>query len=132
VRRRLLVVDDDVVVRRAYRAHFSARGYEVRAARGPGEAAALLAKRRFDAVILDVCLSRDGIEGLALAGGVRERRARPVLVLTAYGVPLVAGAAARLGADLFLHKPVSLIWLEHLLCRRIERRRRASAARGAH
>jgi two-component system response regulator QseB len=126
----LLVVDDDVVVRRAYRTHFAARGFEVRAARDSGEAALLLARRRFDAVIVDVCLTRGGVEGLTLAGDIRERRrTRPVLVLTAYGVPVHALAAARLGADVFLHKPVSLIWLERLLCARIERRRRAAAAR---
>ncbi len=132
MRHRLLVVDDDVVVRRAYREHFAASGFDVRAARGPGDAVSQLARRRFDAVIVDVCLTRGGLEGLRVAGGVRERRrTRPVLVLTAYGTPTHAGAAARLGADVFLHKPVSLIWLARLLHSRIQRRRRPRAVRAS-
>jgi DNA-binding NtrC family response regulator len=130
VRLRLLVVDDDVAVRRAYRSHFGARGFEVQAVGCPAAAVPLLARRRFHAVIVDVCLSRGGVEGLTLAGGIHERRrTRPVLVLTAYGAPAQAPAAARAGADLFLHKPVSLSWRERLLRARIERRRRTALAR---
>jgi CheY-like chemotaxis protein len=44
-------------------------------------------------------------------------------VLTAYGLPDRAEAAARLGVDAFLHKPVSLVWLETLLRGRIDDRR---------
>ena len=45
------------------------------------------------------------------------------MVLTAYGLPDRAEAAARLGVDAFLHKPVSLVWLETLLRGRIDDRR---------
>ncbi len=47
----------------------------------------------------------------------------PVVVLTAYGEPHRAAAAARLGVDAFLHKPVSLVWLERLLRSRFGDRR---------
>ena len=46
----------------------------------------------------------------------------PVVVLTAYGEPERAAAAARLGVDVFLHKPVSLVWLERLLRARFDER----------
>ena len=128
MRQRVLVVDDDARLRGVYRGHFSSAGFQVRTAANLGEACALLAKQSFDAVIVDVSLSRGGVEGLRIAGDVlRRRRARSVLVLTAYGAPAHAAAAARLGVDAFLHKPVSLLWLERLLRARIERRQRAAA-----
>jgi DNA-binding NtrC family response regulator len=126
VRERLLVVDDDDSVRRAYEAHFGTAGFEVCSAASLHEAAERLASNSFEAVIADVCLTPEvGSEGFAIAAYLRnQRREPPVVVLTAYGAPDRAEAAARLGVDAFLHKPVSLVWLEHLLRARVEERRR--------
>ena len=123
---RLLVVDDDDNVRRAYESHFSAAGFEVHCAATLQEAAERLAGHAFDAVIADIALTPDvGSEGLAIAAYLRNlRHDPPVVVLTAYGAPDKAPAAARLGVDAFLHKPVSLVWLESLLRARIDDRRR--------
>jgi CheY-like chemotaxis protein len=89
----------------------------------------LLAGNCFDAVIADVCLTPElGSEGLAIAAYLRHhKRDPPVVVLTAYGLPDRAEAAARLGVDAFLHKPVSLVWLESLLRKGIDERRRGAA-----
>ena len=127
---RLLVVDDDEHVRRTYQAHFSGAGFEVSSASSLQEAAERLAGGRFDAVIADVCLTPEvGSEGLAIAAYLRHlRQDPPVVVLTAYGLPDRAEAAARLGVDAFLHKPVSLVWLESLLRTRIDDRRRGPQA----
>jgi CheY-like chemotaxis protein len=123
---RLLVVDDDESVRRTYQAHFSGAGFEVHSACSLQEAAERIAGNTFDAVIADVCLTGDrGSEGLAIAAYLRHlRQDPPVVVLTADGLPDRAEAAARLGVDAFLHKPVSLVWLESLLRTRIDDRRR--------
>ena len=116
MRQRVLVVDDDPDVRCAYEEHLSSVGYEVHGASNLREGRARLARCAYDAVILDVCLGREGAEGLDLAGEIaRQRAPRPFLVLTAYGEPIFGRAAARLRADAFLHKPVSLAWLEALL-----------------
>lgn len=123
---RLLVVDDDEHVRGTYQAHFSVAGFEVHSASSLAEAAERLAGNRYDAVIADVCLTPEvGSEGLAIAAYLRHLKSDPpVVVLTAYGLPDRAEAAARLGVDAFLHKPVSLVWLESLLRGRIDDRRR--------
>ena len=65
-----------------------------------------------------------GTEGLAIAAYLRQMKGNdpPVVVLTAYGEPERAEAAARLGVDVFLHKPVSLVWLERLLRARFDER----------
>ena len=122
---RLLVVDDDAQVRGTYQAHFSGAGFEVHCASSLAEAAERLAANRYDAVIADVCLTPGGgSEGLAIAAYLRHLKSEPpVVVLTAYGLPDRAEAAARLGVDAFLHKPVSLVWLESLLRGRIDDRR---------
>ena len=123
---RLLVVDDDDSVRRVYQSHFTGAGFEVHCAATLQEAAERLSGNTFDAVIADVALTPEvGSEGLAIAAYLRNlRHAPPVVVLTAYGSPDRAPAAARLGVDAFLHKPVSLVWLESLLRARIDDRRR--------
>jgi DNA-binding NtrC family response regulator len=127
---RLLVVDDDDKVRRAYESHFSGAGFEVQCAATLQEAAERLATHTFDAVIADIALTPEvGSEGLAIAAYLRHlRQDPPVVVLTAYGAPDRAPAAARLGVDAFLHKPVSLVWLERLLRTRIDDRRRGPEA----
>ena len=120
------MVDDDDNVRRVYQSHFSGAGFEVHCASTLQEAADRLAGHTFDAVIADIALTPEvGSEGLAIAAYLRHlRRDPPVVVLTAYGAPHRAPAAARLGVDAFLHKPVSLVWLESLLRTRIDDRRR--------
>ena len=130
VRERLLVIDDDDRVRGIYQSHFGAAGFEVLGAATLQEAAERLAGNTFDAVIADVNLTPDvGSEGLAIAAYLRhQRREPPVVVLTAYGEPDRAEAAARLDVDAFLHKPVSLVWLERLLRARIDDRRRGREA----
>jgi CheY-like chemotaxis protein len=122
VRERLLVVDDSDMVRQAYVSHFREAGFEVLSAATLKEAAELLASTCFDSVIVDISLSSAvGSEGLAIAAYLRQtRRPPPVVVVTAYGEPHQASAAARLGVDAFLHKPVSLVWLERLLRGRLD------------
>ena len=118
---RLLLVDESKVVREAFESHFSACGFEVETAGSLREAAERLSHTSFTAVVVDV----SGPEGLATAAHLRQMDVgdAPVVVLTAYGAPQRAADAARLGVDVFLHKPVSLLWLERLL--------RASAGRGS-
>jgi len=120
----LLVVDDDEAVCQTFRDYFGGAGFEVETARSIAEAAQRLSSARYAAVIVDICLSNKGTEGLAIAAYVRQMRAEvPVVILTAYGSPQNADAAARLGVDAFLHKPVSLVWLKGLLRTRIAARR---------
>jgi two-component system phosphate regulon response regulator OmpR len=127
---RILVVDDDREVRRAYERYLASAGFEVRSAPTLRAALARLARGVVDAVIADVVLTSGGAEGLALATQVRAQLGtRPAVVLTAYGIPRHAAAAARLDVDAFLHKPPSLPWLERLLSRRIADRRRGGVSR---
>jgi hypothetical protein len=55
-----------------------------------------------------------GTEGLAIAAYVRQMKADLGGQPHRLRPPQNAAAAARLGVDAFLHKPVSLVWLKEL------------------
>ncbi len=127
----LLVVDDDDEVRRVYQGYFVCAGFEVRCAASLAQATDRLGGTSFDAVIADLSFTPEGSEGLAIAAYAQALRRSspacpaPVVVLTAYGSPWHAGAAASLEVDIFLHKPPSLLWLENEIRARISEVRRA-------
>lgn len=117
-------MDDDPLRRGVYRRFLAAAGIEVHLAVNEHAVEPRLAACAFDAVIVDLRLGGGSLEGLRLLQKVRQRMGpQLVLVATAYGDPGHAPAAARLGADVYLHKPVSLGWLAGLLFERIERQR---------
>ena len=117
---RLLVVDDDDAIRQTFRSFFESQGFQVDTAGSIQEATDCLESTEYAAAIVDVCLSEKGTEGLTITAYIRQRWLDlPVVIVTAYGSPQTAAAAARLGVDAFLHKPVSLVWLTRLLQARI-------------
>jgi len=119
------VIDADEHVRTSYARHFQAAGFEVRTVASFSEAQGL-ASATCDAVIADVCQPTADAPDSVIAAALRRTGAAAV-VLTAYGEPARAAVAARIGvADAFLHKPVSLVWLEMLLRGRIVARRQGS------
>ncbi len=126
---RLLVVDGDPVLRDVYASHFSRSGFDVHCAATIAEAASLLGETSFDAVIADVRAdAADAEPPSAIARCLDRSCGPPVVVLTAYGEPSWAAEAARLGVDAFLHKPVSLVWLEQLVRSRIDEARLQAAS----
>jgi two-component system response regulator MprA len=109
----ILVVDDDQAVRDSLRRSLAFNGYEVELAADGLQALEAIAKRRPDAVVLDVMMPRlDGLETCRRLRSAGEDL--PVLLLTARdAVPdRVAGLDA--GADDYLPKPFAL---EELLAR---------------
>ncbi len=121
---RLLVIDGDPVLREAYVSHFTRAGFDVHCAATVAEGASLLDQHGFDALIADV---REAADGAGSAPAGLDTGRVPVVVLTAYGEPHWATEAARRNVDAFLHKPVSLLWLEQLVRSRIDETRLSSA-----
>jgi two-component system response regulator MprA len=104
---RVLVVDDDVSLRRMLQRTLEAEGFDITLA--PDGAAALVEAERSapDLIVLDVAMP--DIDGLAVCRRLREKGlATPILMLTARdAVPdRVAGLEA--GADDYLVKPFAL------------------------
>lgn len=108
----LLIVEDSEPIRFGLTEYFTAHGYQVDTAAELEEARATLRDHEYDLVITDLRLS-DHVDGLDVITEVRERHPRTrVIVLTAYGSPAVEAAAAYLGVNLFLQKPIRLSDLE--------------------
>jgi two-component system response regulator RegA len=102
--KRLLIVDDDDVLRGQLERAFRRRGFEVSSAAGPP--AALEAAAAFDPGLALVDLKMPDGDGLALAQALLE--AHPgirVVILTGYGSIATAIEATRLGVLNFLQKP---------------------------
>src|SRR4051812_28251560 len=85
----LLLVDDDISVLFPLKRYFTMRAFEVASATTHEEAEALLAERRFSAVITDLRLGgADGAEGLDIVQSARDLcPGARIVVLTAYGSP---------------------------------------------
>lgn len=79
--------------------------YAVYTARNGAEARAVLAQTSPDLVILDVHLG--DTDGLQILAEIRQRSAKPVLIITGQGSEEIAGSAVRLRASDYLVKPFS-------------------------
>jgi len=128
-RARVLLVDDEAMVRDVIAEHLEDDGYEVHAAANGAEALDLLAAGGA-ADILVTDFSMPGMDGLALIRAVRERRpGLPAVLLTGYAGDGAALAADGDGAFALMRKPVSGVQLldrvSALLAERTPRHRRA-------
>lgn len=108
--RRMLVVDDERVIRFALHSYFTEREMAVDCAAEHDEALALLAAKKYDIVIADLRLSgTTSEEGLDVIRAAREQSAATrIILLTAYRTPSVDEKARDLGVDLLLQKPKRL------------------------
>lgn len=101
---RILVVEDDAVLRDGIVRLLNAQGYAVECAGGGGEALDLAALTRPDLIVLD--LSLPDLDGLDVLRALRNGRDRtPVLILSARSELPSRVAGLDLGADDFLAKP---------------------------
>lgn len=107
--RNVLIADDQPDVRLALRLLAKGAGIQTQESSSPAEVLAALARRRFDAVLLDLNYTRDttsGREGLDLLTELRALDAAvPVIVMTAWGTIELAVEAMRRGASDFVLKP---------------------------
>jgi len=105
-KRRLLVIDDEETILFALTRYFRRIGYTVDCARELEEAEALATHIEYDLVLADLSLTDSGYEGLEILRYLRWNcpNAR-VILLTAYGSPVVEREALRRGAHALLHKP---------------------------
>src|SRR5215210_4532390 len=106
---RILVADDQVDILDAFKLLLTDEGYEVVAARSPGEALERLEGQDFDVAILDLNYTRDttsGQEGLDLMERIRGLDPTlPVLLVTAWSSVAGAVEAMRRGARDYIEKP---------------------------
>lgn len=104
---RVLIADDDAVVRDIVRRYLERDGLEVRLAGDGNEALRVLSTERIDVAILDVMMP--GPDGLALCRTLRQGGdyTVPVILLTALNEEDDRIAGLEAGADDYLTKPFS-------------------------
>lgn len=121
-RGKVLVADDDALVRGALVRSLTALGYDVTAAANGLEATELLGRGQFEVIVSDIAMPE--IDGIQLLKAIRQRDPDvPVVLIT--GAPDVATAmqAVRLGALLYLTKPVDLEEMRSTVAKAVRLRR---------
>ena len=102
---RVLVVDDEEVVRLSYRRVLSNGSFTVMAAGNGNEALDLMDGGRFDVVLLDMRMP--GMDGMEVLRAIKQRWPQSeVVVVTGYPSIETAKEAVKLGAYDYLAKPV--------------------------
>jgi len=105
---KVLIVDDDEVVRLSYQRSLQAANcdVDVEAALNGKDALEALERKSFDVVLLD--LRMPGMDGMSVLKSIkRDWPASGVVVITGYPTVESAKEAMRLGATDYLAKPVS-------------------------
>jgi two-component system KDP operon response regulator KdpE len=102
----VLLIEDEVALRRTLRVGLRAQGYSVVEAGTAHEGLAQVSGRNPDVIVLDLGLP-DG-EGLDLAREVRRSTRTPIIILSARGREQEKVRALDLGADDYVTKPVGI------------------------
>jgi two-component system, response regulator PdtaR len=102
--RRVVVAEDEALIRLDLKEMLEEDGYEVVGEAGDGETAVRLAREAHpDLVVLDIKMP--GLDGLSAAERISEERLAPVLILTAFSQRELVERAAQAGAMGYLVKP---------------------------
>ncbi|MFD9631038.1 two-component system response regulator CseB [Streptomyces violascens] len=101
---RVLLVEDDDLMRRSFAVALERYGYEVAVAADGLAGLEAFREGGFDLLILDVMLP--GLDGIGLCRRVRESSLVPVLMMSARGDGLDVVAGLEAGADDYVVKPV--------------------------
>lgn len=102
--RRVLVAEDESLIRLDLVEMLREEGYDVVGEAGDGEAAVKLAEElKPDLVVLDVKMPV--LDGISAAEQIREARIAPVLILTAFSQRELVERATKAGAMAYVTKP---------------------------
>jgi DNA-binding NtrC family response regulator len=116
---RILIVDDELNIRRILQMAFEKAGYQAMVAEDARVALQLLDESKFDIVITDVTMP--GMNGYELQKIIQENDPDlPVIIMTAFGTIPQAVAAIRNGAYEYVTKPFDLDHLKKIVASAVE------------
>jgi DNA-binding NtrC family response regulator len=119
---RVLVVDDDAVLRKLVSDQIARMGFDSTPAASGEEALAAIAKSDFDVVLLDIRMP--GLSGLDALREIRKLEDAPEVIMLTADTSLGTGIEAmRLGAYDYLTKPSTLDEIEAVVRKADEKRR---------
>jgi len=102
---RVLVVDDEPIVREVLARYLERAGYDVETAEDGAEGLERFTASRPDLVLLDLMMPR--LDGFQVFDRIRARADTPVIMLTARGEEAERIAGLEMGADDYVAKPFS-------------------------
>ena len=118
---RILIVDDELVVRDSLARWFTAEGYDVKPLASAREALEV-ATQEWDLALLDIKMP--GMDGMDLEAKLKEADPDLILIMmTGYATVDTAVKALKNGAYDYLTKPVDPDELSHLVGKALEHRR---------
>ncbi len=101
---RVLVIDDEAIVRVSCKRVLEPQGYEVEVTERGAEALRMLQERPFDVVVTDLLMP--DMDGLEVLKKIKESWPEiPVIIITGYGTVSTAVQAVKLGAYDVVEKP---------------------------
>ena len=101
--KRILIVDDDQLMRRSLAFNLEQAGYDVKSAARAEDALDILRGADFDLVLLDIGLP--GMDGLDAVRIIKDEFGLPVIFLTARRRELDEVVGLEMGADDYVTKP---------------------------
>ncbi len=118
---RVLIVDDEEQLARAFRRKLTAEGYVVTTASSAEEGLSLTEKQTFDVALLDIRLP--GIDGVQLLEKLRKQEpTMEVIMLTGHASVDTAIQSMKLGAYDYLSKPCKLNELTQVIMKAYEKK----------
>ncbi|WP_321477920.1 sigma-54 dependent transcriptional regulator [uncultured Paludibaculum sp.] len=118
---KLLIVDDDIVVRDSLGKWFESEGFDVTISPGAAPALEILSHDRFDLALVDIKMP--GVDGIELQARLKEVDPdMPVIIMTGYASVETAVRALKNGAYDYITKPFDPDELVHLVSNAISHR----------
>ncbi|MEQ6376232.1 response regulator transcription factor [Bacillaceae bacterium S4-13-56] len=102
---KILVVDDEERIRRLIRMYLERENYEVDEADNGDDALKKALEKDFDLILLDIMMP--GKDGIEVCREIREKKATPVIMLTAKGEEANRVQGFEVGTDDYIVKPFS-------------------------
>ncbi len=119
---RILIVDDETVVRDSLGKWFSSEGYQARPVASAREALESIQNTEYDVALLDIKMP--GMDGMELQSRLKEADPElTVIIMTGYASVETAVQALKHGAYDYITKPVDPDELSHLVSNALEHRR---------
>jgi DNA-binding NtrC family response regulator len=119
---RILIVDDELVVRDSLGKWFTSEGYAARPVGGAREALETIQQTEFDIALIDIKMP--GMDGMELQSRLREADPElTVIIMTGYASVDTAVQALKHGAYDYITKPVDPDELSHLVANALEHKR---------
>jgi len=101
----ILVVDDEDRIRRLLKMYLEREGYEVEEAENGEVALSKAFEKEYSCILLDIMMPEK--DGLQVCQELREKKATPIILLTAKGEEANRVQGFELGADDYIVKPFS-------------------------